>query len=201
MQKFTKRCAVTAGTLLLLAGCAPKPAVIENSNVNTAPTPLASPTVSATPASSPTSGTPVTYADYENGAMGYRIRRPEKWYWQHLMKNDIAEINPAVTDYFMADRNALPGLGSEYLGMLIIEVSARTSADIADAVADLEKTGTTVGGQAATRFAGVRNGSVVIEYQLTKGSQLYRLIFTSADGAPADAAIFEEMVKSFTFTR
>ena len=201
MQKFTKRCAVAAGTLLLLAGCTPKPAVIENSNVNTAPTPLASPTVSATPASSPTSGTPVTYADYENGAMGYRIRRPEKWYWQHLMKNDIAASNPAVTDYFMADRNPLPGLGNEYLGMMVIEVSNRAPADIADAVADLEKTDATVGGQNASRYAGVRNGSVVIEYQLTKGSLLYRLIFTSTDGAPADAAIFEEMVKSFTFTQ
>ncbi|TSC76623.1 MAG: hypothetical protein G01um101431_756 [Parcubacteria group bacterium Gr01-1014_31] len=187
--------------LLFLAGCTPKPAVIENGNINTAPTPLPSPTVSATPSSSPASGAPVTYADYENGAMGYRIRRPEKWYWQHLMKNDIAASNPAVTDYFMADRNPLPGLGSEYLGMLVIEVSGKTPADIADATVDLEKTSTTVGGSTANRYAGVRNGYVVIEYQFTKGSQLYRLIFTSADGAPADAAIFEEMVKSFTFTR
>lgn len=198
------------GALLLLAACTP-------ASTNTNETPQASPrsspspvpsfTASPSPTPSPSAAvTPVTFVDYENRAVGYRIRRPDKWHWQHLIRSEIGDASPLVDDYFMADRNPLPQLGGEYLGMIVIEVSRRDLTDIAASLEGFTKTEATVGGQTATHYAGVRDNQVVanqtwIEYQFSRGGRLFRLIYANSNTTPVDEAAFEEVVKSFAFNQ
>ena len=199
-----------AASTLLLAGCRPQapdtgwtnttPAADANISAKTSPT--ASPRVTPTPSAV----VPLTiqFVDYENRAVGYRIQRPDKWYWQHLIRSEIGEQNPVVDDYFITDRNPLPQLGSEYLGMIVIEVSRRDPADIAPSLEGFEKTTARVGDESATRFEGVRDNQLItnqkwIEYHFTRDNRLFRFMYAQSDATPADIAVFEEVVKSFTF--
>lgn len=210
MKKISVRNVLFTGiATLLLTACARTPANVNapTPSPRSSPTPLPSPTASPSPTPSPTAAvTPVVFVDYENRAVGYRILRPDKWYWQHLIRSEIGDASPLVDDYFMADRNPLPQLGSEYLGMIVIEVSRRNSADIAPNLEGFTKTEATVGGQTATHYAGVRDNQVVanqtwIEYQSTRNGRLFRFIYANSNTNPADEAAFEEVVKSFTFNQ
>lgn len=207
------RSVVITAAIVFVSGCASQPIENGNANVNAepspvvSPTPEPSPTITPSPAATPTAETtPTTYVEYENKAVGYTIQRPDKWYWQHSIRSQIGENAPLVDDYFIADRNPLPALGSEYLGRIVIEVSRQTVADVADRVTGLTKTTATVGGIAATRYEGIRNNETAtnqtwIAYQFMKDSRLYRLIYTQTNSTPADVAVFEEVVESFTFTQ
>lgn len=194
------------GALLLLAACTPRPTNINapTPSPRSTPTPVSSPAASPAPTPSPSAAvSTVTFVDYENRAVGYTIRRPDKWYWQHFIRSQIGDSSPLVDDYFMADRNPLPQLGSEYLGMIVIEVSRRNAADIAPSLEGFTKTEVTVGGQPATRYAGVRDNQVVanqtwIEYQFSRGGRLFRFIYANINTNATDEVAFEEVVKSFT---
>src|SRR3989338_1336720 len=213
MSTAISRSVAAAAAVLLVWGCATQTAENSNENVNARPTPSVSPTVEPSPSVTPspsatptTVATPTSYVEYENKAVGYRIQRPDKWYWQHYIRSQIGENSPLVDDYFMADRNTLPALGSEYLGRIVIEVSRRTAADVADSVASLTKTDATVGGITAARYEGIRNdetapNQTTVVYQFVKNGSLYRLIYAMENSTPADVAVFEDVVKSFAFTQ
>lgn len=144
----------------------------------------------------------VKFVSYLNKAQGYSISRPANWYWRHYIANEIKNINPAALDYFITDSKPLPGLGSEYLGKIVIEVSARPLSDYQAGVVGFAVTAKQVGGEAAKRYAGKRVNSAgeetaVVEYQFVRQGKTYRIILTGASGA--DQAIFEQIIGSFKF--
>src|SRR3989344_3487666 len=118
----------------------------------------------------------VKFVAYENRAQWYSVLRPDNWYWRHYIKNEIGGSNKGVVDYFITDSKPLLGLGSEYLGQIVIEVSERPLADYADAVGGLTKSEVTVGGESASRYEGTRQnaggaGQAVVEYQFSKAGK------------------------------
>lgn len=149
-------------------------------------------------------GPPVPVGDqefitYTNKTVGYTISRPDQWYWQHLTRAEIGEKNPLVHDYFIADRNPLLPLGSEYLGEIVIEVSKGDIADFADSVSGFSKEDREIGGKSAVRYEGMRGEQKIIEYHFTKGSFTFRIIYARVDSTEEEEKIFETIVTSLTF--
>ena len=132
--------------------------------------------------------------------MGYTIMRPDNWYWQHFMKNNLtaAGTNELIDDYFISDKNALIGLGSEYLGQIVIEKSRFDLEELKKNMTGYASKQITVAGQPATRFEIQTNENKMIEYHFEKGEQTFRLMYVSSD-LPQNQSIFEAVVKSFTF--
>ncbi|MFH1866640.1 MAG: hypothetical protein ABIJ81_00965 [Patescibacteria group bacterium] len=146
----------------------------------------------------------VTYVFYTNKAIGYTIERPDQWYWRHYTRGEIGDSNPLVDDYFIADPNPLPKLGSEYLGQMVIEASSRPLSDFADSVRGLSTSQIIVASLSAIRYAGFRTNQLVenqkvIEYHFTKGSRTFRIIYNKQDSSEEAEQIFEHLVESFSF--
>ncbi len=142
----------------------------------------------------------VTFSPYENKAIGYTINIPDNWYWQHFMKHQISAAggNELIDDYLIVDKNALLGLGSEFLGQIVVEKSTMSLANLAKDKTSYNKKDITVAGMPATRFELETEDSKMIEYHLDKDGQTFRLMYVSSD-LPANEKIFELMVKSFSF--
>jgi len=145
----------------------------------------------------------VKFVAYTNKAQGYSILRPDNWYWRHYIANEIKDMNPMVVDYFITDSNPLPGLGSEYLGKIVIEVSQLDLSQYAKPVSGLVRSDSFVGQVVAKRFAGERvnqsgEKQKVVEYQFSYKEKSYRLILNSG-ASMDDQAIFEQVVSSFKF--
>lgn len=193
--------AVTLGAALILVGgrCAPEP-VAPVYPESTSP-------ATNEPAAGSGEGEDlvgVKFVAYENRVQGYTILRPDNWYWRHYIKNEITGSNEGVVDYFIIDSKPLPGLGSEYLGQIVIEVSERPLADYADAVGGLTKSVATVGGESASRYAGKRqnaggDGQAVVEYQFSTAGKTFRLILVTPAASASAEDIFEQVVASFKF--
>lgn len=144
----------------------------------------------------------VKFVSYTNRAQGYTILRPANWYWRHYIANEIKNMNSEVVDYFITDPNPLPGLGSEYLGKIVIEVSKRPLSDYQDSVAGLEMSEQIVGGMSAKKYTGERisqssEKTAVVEYQFAKGDSTWRLILIRSD--EIDEKIFDQVVSSLRF--
>lgn len=155
-----------------------------------------------------TSKTEIKYNLYENKAMGYTILIPEKWYWQHFMKNEID--SEKIDDYLAVDKDGITPLGSERIAKILVEKSSMGLDDLTEGMDGYSKTQKTVAGVSAARYEkqfGEDNemypNSKIVQYHLEKNGQTYRLIFNSEGTVKEDIAeyetIFEEMVKSFSF--
>lgn len=187
-----------SGVLLLGAGCTPPPVPSEPA-VPQQPT--------SQPAENTTGGTgelgDQKFILYTNQAVGYSVLRPDNWYWRHYIANEIGSAS--ADDYFITDPNPLPGLGSEHLGQIVIEVSKRPLTDFADGVQSLTKRSVTVAGIAATRYDGTRTTEQageqkVIEYQFTNQARSYRLIYVNAVASQDQEDIFEQVVAGFSWS-
>jgi len=141
----------------------------------------------------------VNFVAYENKAVGYTIQRPNNWYWDHLIKNQISASDPNVDDYFRADRNPLPGLGTEYLGRIVIAVMQTKIADIRQGLSDLSSSSTEVDGIAAMKYDGVRGEQTWIEYNFEKGERTFRIFFSMNGASKTDTAAFQKVAESFKF--
>lgn len=146
----------------------------------------------------------VEFVQYTNKTLGYKIDRPDKWYWQHLIQRDLGEAMPEVDDLFVTDPNPLPSLGTEYLGRIVIEVSRRSLADLEKNYSDLTSSAVTVGGISATKYEGVRSNEMVenqkyITYLFQKEGKTYRIAYTKLNSTTEDEEVFERVVESFSF--
>jgi len=146
----------------------------------------------------------VVFVDYTNKSFGYKIVRPDKWYWQHYIKKEISEAMPGVLDLFITDPNPLPGFGTEYLGRIVIEISEKSLDELARNVSDLISSAATVGGISATKYAGVRTNEMVenqkvIAYHFEKDGKTYRIVYTKINSTSEEEAVFERVVDSLSF--
>jgi|ETN02SMinimDraft_2_1059926.scaffolds.fasta_scaffold35925_2 hypothetical protein len=139
------------------------------------------------------------FVSYTNKSMGYTVSRPDKWYWQHFHKSEIGENSP-VDDYLVMDRSPLIGLGTEYLGRIVVEVSKRSLSDFYDSVSAGTKTSATISGVSTTRYEGERNDSSYIEYQFVTNGKTYRIIYTNNNTTNEEEQIFEFFAKSFSLS-
>lgn len=144
----------------------------------------------------------LSFSQYENKAIGYTIQIPDKWYWQHFMKNELtsAGVNDQIDDYLIVDKNPLVGFGSEYLGQIVVEKSTMNLDNLAKDKTDYDKKTVTIAGQSAVRFESKGDNDKIIEYHFEKDKQSFRLIYT-AGAMPQNENIFEAMVKSFSFVK
>jgi len=146
----------------------------------------------------------VAFVEFVNKSMGYKIVRPDGWYWQHFIQREISETMPEVDDLFVTDPNPLPPLGTGYLGRIVIEVSRRSLTDLERNLSDLTSRTVTVGGISATKYEGVRSNEMVenqkyITYLFQKDSKTYRIAYTMKDSATEDEAVFTRVVESLSF--
>ncbi len=146
----------------------------------------------------------VEFVEYANKSTGYKIDRPDKWYWQHLIRKEIGEAMPEVDDLFVTDPNPLPPLGTEYLGRIVIEVSRRSLADLKGSYFDLTSSAATVGGISAIKYDGVRKNEVAenqknIVYLFEKDGKIYRLAYVMENSSAEDEAVFSRVVESLSF--
>ncbi|MFA5128438.1 MAG: hypothetical protein WC445_00560 [Patescibacteria group bacterium] len=146
----------------------------------------------------------VEFVEYINKSFGYKIVRPNKWYWQHLIQREIGEAMPEVDDLFVTDPNPLPALGTEYLGRIVIEVSRRSLIDLERNYSDLTSSAVTVGGISATKYEGVRSNEMVenqkiIVYLFQKDGKTYRIVYTKFNSVAEEEAVFQRVVESLSF--
>ncbi|MFA5413024.1 MAG: hypothetical protein WC348_00575 [Patescibacteria group bacterium] len=146
----------------------------------------------------------MAFVEFVNKTMGYKIVRPDGWYWQHLIQREIGETMPEVDDLFVTDPNPLPPLGTGYLGRIVIEVSRRSLTDLERNLSDLTSRTVTVGGISATKYEGVRSNEMVenqkyITYLFQKDSKTYRIAYTMKDSTTEDEAVFTRVVESLSF--
>lgn len=146
----------------------------------------------------------VKLVEYVNKSVGYKIVRPDGWYWQHFIQREIGEAMPGVIDLFVTDPNPLPRLGSGYLGRIVIEVSDRSLAALERNVSDLTSSVVTVGGISATKYEGVRTNEMVrnqktITYLFQKDGEIYRIAYVKIDSTSEDEEIFQKLVSSLSF--
>ncbi len=148
----------------------------------------------------------VNFVPYTNKAMNYTILRPDRWYWQHFTKGELAEVRPDINDYFITDPKPLPGFETDFLGQMFIEVSEKDREELAKNLDGFVVADAKVGGFDAKRYEGIINNEIaqnkkVIEYHFEKGGKTFRLVYNKINGAEKDEAIFEKMVKSFEFNK
>ena len=146
----------------------------------------------------------VVFVDYANKSFDYKIVRPDKWYWQHLIRREIGEAMPEVDDLFITDPNLLPPLGTEYLGRIVIEVSRRSLVDLERNLSDLTSSAATVGGISAAKYEGVRTNEMVenqkvITYLFLKDGKTYRIVYTKINSIAEEEAVFQRVVESLSF--
>jgi len=142
--------------------------------------------------------TDINYTSYENKAMGYTVLIPEKWYWQHFMKNELttAGTNELIDDYLIMDKVPLLGLGSEYLGKIVIEKSKLNLAKVEALMNEYNTRELTINGQNAKRFelqtdeSNYFPNTKMIEYHLEKNDTTYRLIYHMFNSDEQNEAIF-----------
>ncbi len=187
-------------SLLLLTGCTAN----TNINTNTQTIPDNATSTDSIPVTIEDSLLPVTTI-FENKAAGYSIQRPANWYWRHMIRSEIGNASPDVNDYFFTDPVKLGGLGSEFLGQFVVEVSKRAMTDYTAELGDLTKSTVTVGGETAERYAGVRSPEGaeqqrVIFYLFVRGGQTYRIFYVNRPNNEVNESLFEKMVASFAFT-
>ena len=148
------------------------------------------------------------YVLYENKAIGYTILRPDGWYWQHFMKADINTVNSSglIDDYLVLDQTPIIGLGTEYLGRIVVEQSRMDIADLKKNMGEYTSQEVTINGQTATRFELQTDenhyfpNTKRIEYHLVKNDKIFRLIYHMADSDKFNEDIFTTMVLSFTWS-
>ncbi|MFA6307659.1 MAG: hypothetical protein WCS88_03110 [Patescibacteria group bacterium] len=150
-----------------------------------------------------TDGTEINYQSYENKAIGYKILIPEKWYWRHFMKNELtkAGLNEAIDDYLILDKVPLLGLGSQYLGRIVVEKSSFDLAELKKDMSAYASKDVNIAGQSATRFELQTSDTKTIQYLFTKGDMTFRIIYQMLDSDAKNEAIFEKVVNSFSFDK
>ncbi|MFA6466468.1 MAG: hypothetical protein WCV71_01255 [Patescibacteria group bacterium] len=149
-----------------------------------------------------------TYTLYENKAIGYKVLRPDGWYWRHFMKADLktAGVNELIDDYLIIDKNIIKGLGSEYLGEIVIGKSRMNLEELAKQKNGYSTREATVAGLAATRFEiqtsedNLFPNRKIVEYHLLKNDETFVLSYMSSDDKTGEA-IFEKVVASFSFVK
>lgn len=147
--------------------------------------------------------TDVSYQDYENKAIGYMIKIPNKWYWRHYHKAEIGDTNPNVDDYlFISKTHSIESFATELPAEITIEVSDRALSDFNDGVSGLSRSVTNVGGVDAVRYQGVINDLMLekmkkIEYQFTHNDRTFRIIYMNATGDSDLESVFTSIVESF----
>jgi hypothetical protein len=195
------------------AGCAEKEetpsAENENQNSNIITANINGPSAEAVepselPGSEEENAGKAEFTEYENKSIGYKIVRPDKWYWQHFIQREIGEAIPEVDDLFVADPNPLPPLGTEYLGRIVIEVSQKSLADLEKNYSDLSSSAVIVGGISATKYDGVRKNEMAenqknIVYLFEKEGKTYRLAYVMENSTAEDEAVFLRVVESLSF--
>lgn len=138
----------------------------------------------------------VNFVAYENKAQGYSILRPNNWYWRHYIDNEISEAD--VIDYFITDPDSLKGLGSDYLGNIVVQVSSKSLADLTSSLAGLTQQSKQVGGQEATRYEGTSDiGQTTVVYLFGVNNKTFS--FTYKDDSEKYLPVFENLVSSFKF--
>lgn len=146
----------------------------------------------------------VEFVSYTNKSIKYTIERPEGWYWRHYIERELEETHPGIIDYFITDRNPLPRLESEYLGLMVIEVSGKSLEELAANVSDLTASDATVGGIAAKKYEGTRNNEMVenqkvISYHFQKDGKTFRIVYAKNNSTAEEEGVFEHLVSSFNF--
>ena len=194
--KFFPLLALSLAALALLGGRCTPPTPPES--VQDQQTESEAPALNETSEVLPAQVAGVAFVPYENKAMGYRLERPDKWYWRHYLANELTGKTEGVRDYFIADPAPLLPLGSEYLGRIVVEVPNGDMAKYASAVEGFTESDATVGGESAKRFEGVRDGNRMIEYQFTHGGSGFRVRYQAPENAGQES-VFERLVASFSF--
>lgn len=199
-KAMLKRLIVLLGLVLALSGCSilGRPTATDTASESSDKFDVPTSDVSSDAAA------PDGLVAYTNNAVGYSIRRPDKWYWRHYTRGEIGNMDAAVDDYLIADPNPLSGLGSEYLGRIVIAVYNRPLTDFVDAVRGFSSTKVKIGDIEATRYAGLRNDTVVsnqkvIEYQFSYHGRSFRIRYARQNSSASDEALFEKVVSSFRF--
>lgn len=147
----------------------------------------------------------LSFVTYTNRAVGYTILRPNNWYWRHYIASEINHLNPSVVDYFITDDKPLSGLGSGYLGQIVIEVSTRELSDYAAEVSNFSSRETIVAGVPAVRYEGEKlnqNGELmrVVEYHFRYNDRTFRIIYNNSTKNNNEQTVFEQVVSSFKFS-
>lgn len=148
----------------------------------------------------------VSFVSYVNKSMNYTIDRPEKWYWRHYIQKEIGETHAGVIDYFITDSSPLPRLESEYLGMIVIEVSDKSVEEINGDVSDLTVSDATVAGISAKKYEGIRDNEIVknqkvVIYTFEKDGRTFRAIYKKSNSTSEREAVFEHLVSSLSFNK
>jgi len=139
----------------------------------------------------------ISFNLYTNPAIQYSIQIPANWYWRHFFRTEIS-ANAQADDYLMISPTYDIGdFSGEDQAEIIVAVSSNNLLDTVDET--LSKTNATVAGQIGSRLTGIINGKQKIEYQFVKNGKTYRLIYLANSGMTNNEAVFEAMVKSFTF--
>ncbi len=142
----------------------------------------------------------VQYSEYQNKALGYRLKYPSNWYWRHYIKSQLGDFLPDIQDLFIANPTPLAGLNAEILGQLVVAVSDKNLEELAIGLSDLTKTETQVANQPARRYEGLRPGNLkTIEYHFKNGDKFYRIIYNKVDGGTVDEEVMVELIKDFGF--
>lgn len=195
---------------LTIVGCTAQPGANTNTNTNTN-----QPAGDGDSANQPDADNGETETDtdvavgwkrFENRAANYSVTHPSNWYWRHYISTEIS--NREILDYFVTDSTPLPGLRTEYLGQIVIEVSTMDAnvliAELKQGLTNPTERTASVAGQSATRLEGTASGEVLsgfhtIAYILSKGEWTYRIWFNKLNASTEDIARFEELVTSFSF--
>lgn len=138
--------------------------------------------------------------EYINKALGYKIQRPDNWYWRHWIREQIGDRHPEVNDYFITDPAPLPGLDADILGRIVIEVSGKKLEDLKKEVEEFREENVKVGGVDAHRYENANDKEVkIIEYHFIKDNNTYQIIYSQKNSTKSDIEVFETIIKSFSF--
>ncbi|MDX9893183.1 MAG: hypothetical protein RB292_02100 [Patescibacteria group bacterium] len=142
----------------------------------------------------------VQYSEYQNKALGYRLKYPSSWYWRHYIKNQLGNSLPDIQDLFIANPTPLADLNAEILGRLVVAVSDKNLEELTIGLSDLAKTETQAAGQPARRYEGLKPGNLkTIEYYFNNGDKFYRIVYNKVDSSAVDEQVMTELIKDFGF--
>jgi hypothetical protein len=116
------------------------------------------------------------------------------------MKNEIvsASNNELIDDYLIIDEVPLLGLGSEYLGRIVVE---KSKLDLESAMDKSTSRKVNINGENAVRFELKTDSTKMIEYHLIKNGSTFRLIYNMSSSNEKNEAIFEKVANSFSFVK
>jgi hypothetical protein len=140
----------------------------------------------------------VRFLDYENRAVGYKIKIPTTWYWQHFIKSQIGDAYPEVDNYlFISPSKPVVSVSSGLNSEMAFEVSSKNLEEVKDE--SLAEVSGTVAGQSAVKLYGEVDGKRKIQYLFTKDGKTFQFSYLAPVDMTANERIFEEIVKSFSF--